>query len=260
MDITPYLDLRIAPRAVFDTLAERRDRAPASWSPTGDGRLARRHVGRAARQIRDVALFLAPSGLEAGERACVFAPNRVEWMSAALGIQAAGGVMVPDLRRRAPPTRRRTSSSTRDARVVFVDTPALVARVLAGAGRVRAPSSASCCSTTASTSRGSRRAARRRARRSPPYAAIERKIVAVVAARSRWAARATRRTPGAFERTMDGVSLDQPGLMLYTSGTTRQPQGRPAHAPQRRRQRARLAQVQRAAPRRGRRSISSGCR
>ena len=48
------------------------------------------------------------------------------------------------------------------------------------------------------------------------------------------AARATARTPGAFERTMDGVSLDQPGLMLYTSGTTRQPQGRPAHPPQRR--------------------------
>ena len=65
-----------------------------------------------------------------GERACVFAPNRVEWMSAALGIQAAGGVMVPVY---ASSTAEQAAYVVEhsDARIVFVDTPALVARVLA---------------------------------------------------------------------------------------------------------------------------------
>ena len=36
MDITPYLDLKIAPRAVFDTLGERRTRA-RFFLPTDDG-------------------------------------------------------------------------------------------------------------------------------------------------------------------------------------------------------------------------------
>src|ERR1700761_2326521 len=94
MDITPYLDLKIAPRAIFDTLAERATRA--RWFlPTGDGDWRVVTWGAHARQIRDVAGFLAAAGLKGGERACVLAPNRVEWMSAAMGIQAAGGVMVP---------------------------------------------------------------------------------------------------------------------------------------------------------------------
>ena len=37
MDITPFLDLKIAPRAVFDTLAERRARGRASCCRTADG-------------------------------------------------------------------------------------------------------------------------------------------------------------------------------------------------------------------------------
>ena len=90
MDITPYLELKIAPRAVFDTLAERSTR-PRFMLPTEDGDWRVVTWGGFAKQIREAALFCASAGLKSGERACVFAPNRVEWMSAAMGIQAAGG-------------------------------------------------------------------------------------------------------------------------------------------------------------------------
>ena len=52
-------------------------------------------TGRTAAELEDVALFCRDRGLRPGDRAAIFAHNRVEWMSAALGIQAAGGVMVP---------------------------------------------------------------------------------------------------------------------------------------------------------------------
>src|ERR1700758_3640064 len=94
MDAAQYQELKIAPRAIFDTLAERRTRA-RFMLPTGDGDWRAVTWGAHAQQIRDVAMFCAAVGLKSIERACVFAPNRVEWMSAALGIQAASGVIVP---------------------------------------------------------------------------------------------------------------------------------------------------------------------
>jgi long-chain acyl-CoA synthetase len=60
----------------------------------------------------------------------VFAPNRVEWMSAALGLEAAGGVMVPVY----PASTAEQAAyilEHSDAKVVFVDTPALLARLFA---------------------------------------------------------------------------------------------------------------------------------
>ncbi len=57
MDITPYLELKIAPRAVFDTLAERRTRA-RFMLPTDDGDWTVVTWGAFAKQIREMALFL----------------------------------------------------------------------------------------------------------------------------------------------------------------------------------------------------------
>lgn len=45
--------------------------------------------------VREVALWLASAGLPRERPVVLFAPNRVEWLYAALGAQAAGGVMVP---------------------------------------------------------------------------------------------------------------------------------------------------------------------
>ncbi len=67
-------------------------------------------------------------GLGLGDRAAIFAPNRVEWIEAALAIQAAGGVMVPVY----PACTAEQAAyivAHSDATVLFVDTAALLSRV-----------------------------------------------------------------------------------------------------------------------------------
>src|SRR5579859_7121809 len=128
MDITPYAELKIAPRAIFDALADRRTR-PRYMLPAPGGDWRAVTWGAHAAEIRDVALFLASVGLRGGERACIYAPNRVEWMSAALGIQAAGGVMVPVYGSSTAEQAAYVVEHS-DARLLFVDTAALVTRVL----------------------------------------------------------------------------------------------------------------------------------
>src|SRR3990170_3192299 len=93
MDVSAYLELKPAPRAIFDQLAERRSRV-RFMLPTPDGDWRAVTHGAFAREIRAIALFLATE-LQPGDRGAIFAPNRVEWLSAALAIQSVGGVMVP---------------------------------------------------------------------------------------------------------------------------------------------------------------------
>ena len=63
--------------------------------PTPDGDWRAVTWGAFARQIKAIGLFLETEGLAPGDRAAIYSSNRVEWMSAALGIQSVGGVMVP---------------------------------------------------------------------------------------------------------------------------------------------------------------------
>jgi long-chain acyl-CoA synthetase len=225
MDITPFLELKIAPRAVFDTLAERGTR-PRFMLPAAEAHGDWRVVtwGAFAKQIREAALFAVTAGLKSGERACVYAPNRVEWMSAALGIQAAGGVMVPVY---ASSTAEQAAYVVEhsDARLVFVDTPALVARVLqswdayAGVERIVVLDDAINVGKIAAD-------LRERGQKVPPFADVERKLLPWSRALNMGRA-LHQEDPSAFERTMHGVSLDQPGMMLYTSGTSGNPKGVP---------------------------------
>jgi long-chain acyl-CoA synthetase len=223
MDITQYTDLKIAPRAIFDTLAERATR-PRFMLPAGDGDWRAVTWGAHARQIRDVAGFLASVGLKSGERACVLAPNRVEWMSAAMGIQAAGGVMVPVY---ASSTAEQAAYVVEhsDARVVFVDTPALVARVLSGWKAYEAVERVVLLDDAVDVAKIAADL-REKGEAVPAYAAIERKFVPWSKALAMGRAR-DQENAGAFERAMEGVSLDQPGMMLYTSGTSGNPKGVP---------------------------------
>src|SRR5262249_49568896 len=71
-------------------------------------------------------------------------------------------------------------------------------------------------------------AAERRARGEavPAFADVERKVLPWSRACAMGRARDAE-DEGAFARTMRGVSLDQPGLMLYTSGTSGNPKGVP---------------------------------
>src|SRR5688572_1019156 len=127
MDVGRYLDLKIAPRAVFDALSERAAR-PRFMLPSADGDWRAVTWGAYARTIRRLALFLSTAELCPGDRAAIFAPNSVEWISAAMAIQSAGGVMVPVYPANTAPQAAYVVNHS-DTKVLFVDTPALLQRV-----------------------------------------------------------------------------------------------------------------------------------
>ena len=59
-----------------------------------DGEVSYSFVELAAAALRAARAFMA-AGIEAGDRVGVWAPNRHEWVVAALGLQSAGAVLVP---------------------------------------------------------------------------------------------------------------------------------------------------------------------
>ncbi|HEY4240088.1 MAG TPA: AMP-dependent synthetase/ligase [Kofleriaceae bacterium] len=91
--MTPLLPIKPAPHAVLDRLPTHATkprfhvREGAGWRTVT--------WGQYAAQIRGVARWLVEHGLAPGDRVAIFAPNSVAWASAALGIQAAGGMFVP---------------------------------------------------------------------------------------------------------------------------------------------------------------------
>jgi long-chain acyl-CoA synthetase len=222
MDITPHLDLRIAPRAVFDSLADRKSQVRFMVaSSEGDWRAVT--WGEFAAEIRELALFLG-TFLEAGDRGAVYAPNRVEWASAALAIQSAGGVIVP-MYPASTSEQAAYVASHSDAKVVFVDTPVLLGRLfecwdsLSGVERIVVLDDGIDVPRVHASLRD-------KGASIPALEEVERKIIALSRARA-IGRDEDLADPRAFERTMNGVSLDQPGLMLYTSGTSGNPKGVP---------------------------------
>ncbi len=233
MDITPFTDLTIAPRAVFDALPERGTRprfmiaAPsvgASAHPTAwDWQAVT--WGAFADQIRRLARFLDTAELRSGERAAIFAPNRVEWISAALAIQAQGGVMVPVY----PASTAEQAAyvvTHADARVLFVDGAQPLARLLAAWREVDETLRRVVLLDDALDPAAALASLRAAGKDVPSFAAIESRFVTLSRALAIGADR-DREDPAAFERVMNGVSLDAPGVMLYTSGTSGNPKGVP---------------------------------
>ena len=221
MDVTTFLEPRIAPRAVFDDLARRQSRVRFMVPQGNDWRAVT--WGAFATQIREIALFLH-GHLGPGDRAAIFAGNRVEWMSAALGIQAASGVMVPVY----PASTAEQAAYVvehSDAKVIFVDGAPLLSRVLAAwssyahVERIVLLDDALDAAKVVADLRAQGKPV-------PSYAEVERKVLTWSRASALGRARGDE-DPQGFHRTMEAVSLDQPGLMLYTSGTTGHPKGVP---------------------------------
>jgi len=79
------------PRLVLDS-AIRYANDSAIESEDGRERLSFTQLGEA--MLRSTRAFVA-AGLQPGDRVAIWAPNRVEWILAAIGLQAAGGVLVP---------------------------------------------------------------------------------------------------------------------------------------------------------------------
>lgn len=200
LDITPFLDLSIAPRAVFDALEVRgeqtrfRTRCADGWDTVTWNAFAG--------MIRAAASWLVETGFEPGDRAAIYAPNSVEWAAAALAIQAAGGVMVPIY---ASCTAEQAGYVIQhsDARVVFADGRPLLDRL--------AQVQDALAEVVAKASLGG----------------TEEPGMVSWATVQTIGARADEARPGAFEARMDAVDLDDYGLMLYTSGTSGQPKGVP---------------------------------
>ena len=224
MDVTPYLELKPAPHAVFDSLPERKTRV-RFMLPTPDGDWRAVTWGAFATQIRRCALFLSSVGFKAGDRGAIFAPNSVEWMSAALGLQTAGGVMVPIYPASTTPQAAYVASHC-DAKVLFVDTPALLERVFEAWAEYAQVLRIVTLGEKAIEAGPLLEKMRAQGKSCPPIAEVEKKLVPWAKAQATGAARDVE-SPGEVERMLAGVSIDQPGVMLYTSGTSGNPKGVP---------------------------------
>ncbi|MEM1414775.1 MAG: long-chain fatty acid--CoA ligase [Myxococcota bacterium] len=224
MDVTPLLEVRPAPRIVFEQAARRGD-APRffiggnadleSWTPVSWSAFAA--------QVRDVALFLRGE-LAPGDFACIFAPNRVEWIAAALGIQTAGAAMVP-IYGSSTPEQAGYVVDHSGAKVVFVDSEVLVGRVLqswasyAGVRRLVTLSDDLDVKAIAARLRAAGLPV-------PSDEDIEDRFVSFGALRARGAA-VHAEEPGALGALLDAIDLEGNAVMLYTSGTSGRPKGVP---------------------------------
>jgi long-chain acyl-CoA synthetase len=179
--------------------------------------------GAYAKLTRRATLFLTSAGLKSQDRAAIFAPTSVEWISAAMAIQAAGGVMVPTYPASTAAQAAHVVTHS-DAKVLFVDTPELLSRVFEAWAEY---AQVSTIVTLSPMEPGpSIEGLRGKGVAVPSVAEVERRLVHWSRVQSIGAAR-DQEAPQEFQRLLDGVSLEQVAQMLYTSGTSGNPKGVP---------------------------------
>jgi long-chain acyl-CoA synthetase len=120
--------------AMFFDQAERLADKPLLWAKQKSEYCAISWV-EAVRDVRRLALGLVSLGIRAGERVCLVAENRPEWIIADLAIMSAGAVTVPAYVTHTIEDYNHVLASS-GARAVIVSKPPLSARVLAAANQV----------------------------------------------------------------------------------------------------------------------------
>jgi long-chain acyl-CoA synthetase len=215
-------ELLPTPLYVFDRLRERGGR-PRFHVPLAAGGWAPVTWQAFADQIRAVAGFARSVGLGDGDRVAIFAPNRVEWMAAGYGANAAGGVAVPVY----PSSTAEQAAYVvehSDARLVFVDTAALVERVLERWDAYAKVERVVVFDDTIQPAQIARQLAERGVA-VPSAVELEQRFVSWSSMTRLGLAAAS--DEAALVARIRRVDLDAPGLMIYTSGTTGNPKGVP---------------------------------
>jgi long-chain acyl-CoA synthetase len=201
MDPTPFSTVKPAPYAALERAAQHPDRVRfrrrvgADWTAVS--------YGRFAQELRAVARWLLEHDFAPGDAAAVFATNSVEWAAAALGIQAAGGVLVP---------------------IYPASTPEQAAYVLAHAD-VRVVFAGAAERDKLAPVRATLPALR-------DVVAIDPDAPAGATATAAWrdvlaTAPRDRAEPALVDDRLASITLDRVGFMLYTSGTSGPPKGVP---------------------------------
>ena len=223
MEVTSLLELKTAPQTIFDMLPERGTRI-RFMIPTGDGDWRGMTWIAFAAQIRAMGSFLCSQGLNSGDRFAILAPNRVEWLSAALGGQAVGGAFVP-IYPSCTPDQVAYIIDHSDSELLFVDTPILLGRVLEAWDQMTNLKRVILLDDSLNVPQVLSKL-RKSGKHVPSYHTIEGKFCHWSQAISIGDAY-DKEFPENFEEKLRGVSLDLTSMMIYTSGTTGPPKGVP---------------------------------